>query len=72
MGFTVQTEGLVQEVLMKLVQEHKPSVEMEQTTYHALAEARLAADKAKFVQYRLKEAIESLQSIPSAASQEQQ
>jgi hypothetical protein len=56
---------------MKLVQAHKPAVEMEQTTYHALAEAGMAAEKAKFVRYRLRAAIDALQSIPAASADDQ-
>lgn len=56
----------VQDIVLKLVQGHKPPIELEQTPYHALTEATIASEKAKIVQHQLEETIKELQdAVPS-------
>lgn len=60
----------VQDTVLKLVQEHSAPVELEQTTYHALARARIAYEKAQIVQHHLKQAVADLKEVvPNATDQ---
>jgi hypothetical protein len=62
----------MQDIVLKLVQGHKTPVELEQTTYHALAEANIACEKAQIIQNQLKEAIRDLQEVvPDVANEPQ-
>ena len=57
--------------MLKLVQEHTAPVELEQTTYDALAGARIAYEKAQIVQHHLKQAVADLKEVvPNATDQQ--
>ena len=57
--------------MLKLVQEHSAPVELEQTTYDALAGARIAYEKAQIVQHHLKQAVADLKEVvPNATDQQ--
>lgn len=55
--------SFVQDIVLKLVHKHSAPVELEQTTYHALAEARIAYEKAQIVQHQLKQAVADLKKV---------